>query len=450
VHHFSVLAILAVIALGPASPAQQAPDPEATLQRIGQRLLADTDRMPRYTCVQTITRTYYDARAEFHRPTCSGLIAAHETQRHPPRALGWDRLRLEVGIVQGSSVFSWVGAPRFTNDTLDKLAGNGPLGSGDFGVFIGNILLRTTLEYQREEIIDGKRLLEYSYDMPVEKSGYKIKTSSGWEPTAYSGTLLLDPDAADLARLIVRTAELPASSSTCQAITEVTYGRTSIHDRLVLIPRETRLYTIDLTGSESQSQTSFANCREYASTVRLIFDRTENDHTKSDGTNSTAGTAPAMPSTAEPPAPLPAGLHFDARITTPINSSTAAAGDPIEAVLRSPMRDKNKAVIAPLGARLHGRLRNVKWWSEPGDHFQITVQFESVEIAGHNVPLSATLYPPHPARMTMGANSPRIMILKPEDASLGGTFFFQEQHVQLKSLDAQWITVIPDVGTEEK
>jgi len=41
----------------------------------------------------------------------------------------------------------------------------------------------------------------------------------------------------------------------------------------------------------------------------------------------------------------------------------------------------------------------------------------------------------------MGANSPRIMILKPEDASLGGTFFFQEQHVQLKSLDAQWITV---------
>jgi len=138
----------------------------------------------------------------------------HEHSAGPPSAGSWHS--------PGSSVFSWVGAPRFTNDTLDKLAGNGPLGSGDFGVFIGNILLRTTLEYQREEIIDGKRLLEYSYDMPVEKSGYKIKTSSGWEPTAYSGTLLLDPDAADLARLIVRTAELPASSSTCQAITEVT------------------------------------------------------------------------------------------------------------------------------------------------------------------------------------------------------------------------------------
>src|SRR5438045_186845 len=164
VYHVKAVVVL-VIVLGVAGFGQQAPDPIATLQHTRVRLLADLDRMPRYTCVQTITRTYYDARPRFHGSSCSALIA-NSAKKHAPPAFGWDRLRLEVAWVNGNNVFSWVGAPRFANDNLEKLAGEGPLGSGDFGVLLHEILLRTTLDFQREQVIKGKRLLEYSYDMP--------------------------------------------------------------------------------------------------------------------------------------------------------------------------------------------------------------------------------------------------------------------------------------------
>jgi len=430
--NFTAAVVLCVAALSLAGAGQQAPDPIAALRRTGERLLADLDRMPNYTCVQTITRSYHDARAGIHRPSCSALIEAHNARKNTPPVFAWDRVRLEVALVEGNNVFSWVGAPRFANDNLETLAGNGPLGSGDFGVFIREILLRAKLDFRQEQVINGKRLLEYSYDMPLEKSTYKVKTSDGWTQTAYSGTLLLDPEAADLVKLMVRTPKLPASSSACQATSEITYGRTSIHGRLVLIPRETRLNIINLSGSESWSQTSFGNCREYASTVRLL----------PDGPKSTAGPHAAIPAAAGPPASLPAGLHFDARIITPIDSDTAAAGDPIEAVLRSPMHGKNKAVIAPAGVRLHGHLTGVRWRSEPASNHQITVRFESIEIDGRNVPFSAILEPPHPAVLTgTGGSMARMMPLEPDDPSLGGTFSFRQEHLRLKNLDAQWVTV---------
>src|SRR6478672_3757024 len=132
-----VLAAMLTLAL---SGLAQTPDPAKVLQATGERLLADLKRMPRYTCVQTITRTYYESSHQSDRTACFSLIAEHDRRKKKLSELGWDRLRLEVALVEGGSVYSWVGAPRFTDDTLDKLAGSGPLGSGDFGVFLNGIL----------------------------------------------------------------------------------------------------------------------------------------------------------------------------------------------------------------------------------------------------------------------------------------------------------------------
>jgi hypothetical protein len=266
-----------------------------------------------------------------------------------------------------------------------------------------------------------------------------VKIEEGWALTAYDGTLLLDPEAADLVKLTVRTAELPTSSTACQATTEIMYGRTPIHDRLVLVPHETRLSTISRTGIETISQTNFANCREYTSTVRLILDTPQSTAVPS-----------AMPSaTAELPAPVPAGLRFDARIVTPIDSDTAAAGDPVEAVLRSSLHGKNKTVVAPAGSRMHGRLTNVSW--QPGRvwNYKITVRFDSLEMGGRSVPFSAILEPPHPAVFT-GTTISRTMLAQPEAGSPGGTFFFHQEHLRLEQLDASWVTLAPDTVMEKK
>src|SRR5262249_15799423 len=125
-----------------------------------------------------------------------------------------------------------------------------------------------------------------------------IKTDEGWALTAYSGTFLLDPAGADIARLTVRTAELPPGGNACWATSEVDYGRTLIHDHMVLIPRETRLRTIRRDGSGALSLTTYSSCREYASKSRMLLEAPP----RNAGTSAEGQSAP--------PSALPEGLHL--------------------------------------------------------------------------------------------------------------------------------------------
>ena len=135
--------------------------------------------------------------------------------------------------------------------------------------------------------------------------------------------------------------------------------------------------------------------------------------------------------------PLPAGLHFSVHVTTPIDIDKAAAGDPIEAVLTAPMHDKKKAVVAPTGALLHGRLRTVKVWMSAFNTVQIGMQFESIEIEGRSVPLNAIYLPVYP----MSFGSPYGMRFRTDNSFIGGTFSFNGVHLHPKDLDSEWVTV---------
>jgi hypothetical protein len=426
--------ILMVIAASVLAVAAQSPDDaESALRRTRERLLADLERLPRYTCVQTITRRYYRPQSE---GSCSELMAAREKRKSKPGLRGWDRLRLEVAIVDGDNVYSWVGAPRFESGTLEQLAGRGPLNSGDFGPFLHSIFNGASVTFKGQEPAGKRRLLAYSYEMRAERSKYMVKTDAGWTATAYNGVFVLDPEANDIVSLTVRTAELPQSNPDCQAISEVEYGRTQIHDRMVLIPRETRLVTIDRQGSETQSLTVYASCREYASKTRMLFDAPP-----------TAGArAGAVPPPLPAPTPMPSGLHFRGRIVTPIDSDTAAAGDPIEAVLRSPIRDKN-VELAPAGARLHGRLVGMEQRTMPLDSFRISIQFESIELKGRAVPLRAA--PESSTIIGVSVFRTPVWVL-PGDASPDVTaIVFRKAHLLLEKFDWSWTTLASSGGEKQ-
>ena len=275
--------------------------------------------------------------------------------------------------------------------------------------------------------------------MPVGKSAYKVKMPNGWAVTGYDGTMLLDPETNDLVKLVVRTNELPSASLACRATSEVTYRRTPIHQRMVLVPHETKLYTISTTGNESTSETSYANCREYSSTIKMVFG---NEIITSSSPAPASNPAPAP----APAQPLPAGLRFSVHVTTPVDIEKAAAGDPIEAVLTAPMHDKKKAVIAPAGARLHGRLRTVKVWIESWNTVQIGIQFESIEIEEKSIPLNAIYLPVRP--MYFGPSYG--MKFRIDNSFTGGTFFFDNAHIRPKDLDSDWVTVAPAEPKGEK
>jgi hypothetical protein len=420
------MAMLASCAVG--ALAQQAQDPEAALRRTRERVLADLERMPRYTCVQTITRRYFAA--EGKTDSCVAIIAAHEKQSRKIKLSGWDRLRLDVAIAGGENVYSWVGAPRFESGTLEELAGHGPLSSGDFGPFLFSIFNGAAVTYQGEERAGGKRLLVYSYEMSRERSKYSIKGGQGWDITAYGGTFRLDPEASDIVALTIRTAELPASNPDCQAISEIQYGRALIHDRMVLLPRGTTLVALGRDGFETHSLTTFASCREYSSNVRLLLDAPAGDEVTS-GANAAAATSEA--------AALPAGLRFTGRLVTTIDSDTSAAGDPIELVLGSPIRDKEGQELAPAGARLHARLLGLEQHSARYDFFRVTLRFESIELNGHTIPLRAA--PDHSLvnRRSFGG-TPVFTAVDAGSEDLTA-FVFPEEHLRLKKLEWNWITL---------
>lgn len=417
-----------------AAVAQPASEPAAVLSQTRERLLADLARMPHYTCVQTITRKYYRAPTARQGQTCAAMIAGPEPRKLEQLIYDWDRLRLEVAIVNNNNVYSWVGAPRFEEDAFRKVAGRGPLSSGDFGAFLAQIFSRATIRFQQEEVVDSRRLLSYSYEMPLDRSGYNVLTDQGWRLTAFSGELVLDPEASDIARLTLRTAELPENGAACQAISEVDYGRTEIHDRMILMPRETRLHMLRHDGSETLNLTNYGNCREYSSKSRVLPEAPHNDS----GATTPPGGQP------QPFSSIPPGLHFTCRIVTAIDSDTAAAGDPIEAVLRSPLRDKHKAILAPAGARIRGRLVHFERRLEALEYFQIGVQWESLEVAGQEVPLIAVLDPPEIQSLIQASRARRLTLFQDDPSSgIGTFFFFREQHIRLKQIDSGWTTISP-------
>jgi hypothetical protein len=121
---------------------------------------------------------------------------------------------------------------------------------------------------------------------------------------------------------------------------------------------------------------SYSSCREYGSESTLHL-----------GAEATAdvGVAEARSIQRQP---LPAGLKFSIAFASAIDTDTAAAGDPISAILRKAVVDpRSKAVLIPEGAVVRGRIVRMEHY--PGSHFVIAVTLDNLETAGGLVPIHA-------------------------------------------------------------
>jgi len=198
--------------------AQPAPKLEELYQHVQQRVLDDVARIPKFTCVQTITRRVYATSAPNRRPpSCEEIVRDHNAGKHNPPLVSWDRLRLDVAIADKHEVFSWVGAAKFEDHDLHELVGGGQTEIGDFGPFLLSVFYNhQSMRSQRMSTLHGQRLVEYSYETPLESSHYDVRVGSEVFTTAYDGSAFLDPTTRDLVRLTARSAPLPAQSGFCR------------------------------------------------------------------------------------------------------------------------------------------------------------------------------------------------------------------------------------------
>ena len=106
------------------------------------KLAATEHRIPNFTCVETVTRDYYQP-GETRPRACSVLLEQrkHRTKDLILRHLSTDRLRLDVTMVRTGELFSRVGASNFDDKGIDHLVRDGPMGTGAYGVFL-NLVFR--------------------------------------------------------------------------------------------------------------------------------------------------------------------------------------------------------------------------------------------------------------------------------------------------------------------
>jgi hypothetical protein len=405
-------------------------DPADLYQRARRRVLDDLVRLPNFTCVQTITRRSYASAQKKGRPPCDEIIRDRNAEKRN-QSLSWDRLRVDVAIADKQEVYSWAGAARFEQNDLQQLVGGGLTGTGDFGpLLLGIFDQHAAMSYQGARQVAGRRLFEYGYQTPEKSSQFSVKL--GWLEftTAYKGSVFLDPATSDVVRVIARSAVLPEQSGYCQVARELDFARLRVGATDTLIPREASSYAIDRSGTEVDYASSYAGCREYRGESVLRFDDPEIDQP-----STASGNLPAL----GPLSSIPPGRPFECRITTLIDSGSAAAGDRIEATLRTPITDASGKVLASPCARIHGRLMNFAEHQRSGDQrqrYEIGVQLRSIELAGGQVPFAATL-------VTATDKKGALIRFTPHPPG-APTFVFYEKELHLTSLDSKWITAAPD------
>lgn len=339
----------------PATLAAEEEDPAARVVETMRRYI---ERIPDYSCVETITRRLSDPNPDRRR----------ETE---------DRLRVEVALIDGRERYAWPGATSFDADSPAQLVGYGVSSSGEFGPHAKGIFLspQAVIRFEGEEEKDGRKLLRFEYEVPQAASTYWLAGGAGRRRVGYNGEFLANPHSGEVVRLEIRAREPSGVTSIVSTSTIIDLSRSSIGGAVSLLPERAVVETHMTDGVDSTNTHVFSDCLSFSSESTISF-------------SETAPAQPvATPNAAEPNSDnrvVPPGVLLRLELTAGLHSDTAAAGDPFEAVLLRDALD-NKDLIAPQGAAVRGRVLQVERLIFPGSRTAITLQLTELSPADGKV-----------------------------------------------------------------
>ena len=293
------------------------------LLRVRAKVTESLARLPNYTCLETIDRN----RRGDPCPTCEIN----------------DRVRLEVAVIEGKERFAWPGAGRFQDREVDEILKHGAVESGNFSGFLKDVFVSGIAAYKLsgEETVAGRPAVRHDYRVPLRETGYRIRSGGMEANVEYHGSFWTDPVTLDLIRVEVHCDDIPPRLDMASASTAVNYGRLRIGAEDFLLPRSVELIITTPLGVVDRNTTRFTECRQFQGASTIFFD----EH-------------PAMaahPMDRTRLVALPPELTIEAELAQAIDMAHAAIGDPIQAVVRKPVRRKDE-VLVPKGAVLEGRI----------------------------------------------------------------------------------------------
>ena len=412
--------------LGPLLVSAQQ-NPQDVLAGLREKVLQTVDRLPRYVCTETIDRTEREPDRSFEA-SCADLLKENYGRARLQLASS-DRLRLDVAVSNNQEMYSWTGANHFHEKGLFDLVGHGPLSNGGFASFFIAIFRRDKADFtfDKEVTAGGRKLYQFQFGVPLERSHYRVGSSFSKDLTAYGGSFLADPVTFDLVQLTVRTHSPSAVAGVCEASTILDYHRVHLNNGDFLLPLETRLRIVDESGQESNVQTVFSGCHEFLSQSNLIFGSSSEDDLQS-----------SKEARRQKPSMLPPQLPFTLALTQAINTGTAAAGDPISCTLTTPIRNKSQTFVRP-GATVTGRIIRLEHVYRREPHLRIFIKLEEVDTGGVRIPLYAREH------RSEGGRS--VVPLRAFGGGNYGTYRFKgvkPDFIIKRGFKTQWITMLPE------
>jgi hypothetical protein len=120
--------IIALLALAAAPLLGAGEDPTDVLIRLRDQVLGHSERIPNYTCVETIHRDRYQSAINAPK-TCDDLISRRKQPNfsHMVQLTTSDRLRLDVALAADGEMYSWAGAAKFEERDIDELIPDGAI-----------------------------------------------------------------------------------------------------------------------------------------------------------------------------------------------------------------------------------------------------------------------------------------------------------------------------------
>ncbi len=441
----ALLAAAITVVFVPSATPQPPNDSAALLDRAREKIARTTQRLLKCTCLETIERTYYvppakkvsaNVMTESPAISCDGK----EFGKSGPLSLdAKDRLRLDVVVADSKETYSWAAANRFDSRSVFQMVSNGPIGTGSFGTYLVDIFENpgTQLKFTAQKHQGAAQVFEYAFEVPAQASHYDVRGDTEWKVTGYHGSFEIYSSTAELARLVVETAQLPPDARICRARTSIDYHYMLIGADEFLIPSQSQLQTLSGNANKTSSITTFSGCHEYTAESSLRF-----------GAQESAATATRA---AQSAAPLPSGLSVTLALLGAIDPRSAAAGDAISAQVSQSVRaPHSRQILLPAGAIAHGRILQMRHQHD-SSQFLISIRFETLDENGVVMPLFLRWDHKLEVQNTRTQNGfhnlgPEFSLPPPSAAETGASFSlpaFRAGSILPTGFKSKWITVSP-------
>ena len=345
-------------------------DGDELFNKARAKVLDNTRRMPRYTCVETVSRSQYLPAA--NPSECQSLVTMQRLVSTRGSLMEHDKLRLDVAFIENGEIFSWAGANKFETNDVANLAGGGASGSGEFGSFLASVFGSAPDAIRYTGL--SQNLAQFEYNVPLATSNYHFRAIGPPRTVEYRGTFLVNPADADLRQLVVEADQFTPADRVCRVRHVMDYTRVKIGSGEFLLPQVSTMDALYTNGVETLNETRYSGCREYVGESTIHFD----------DIGAASGTAASKAALQ----PLPSKVDLLIGLSKPIQTDTAAAGDAVDGVLLRDATDSNLGTIARVNDRVHGRILRLQQWMGPPPRWYVAIRFDSIERNGIQQPVS--------------------------------------------------------------